>query len=665
MTTSAREDPPRPATEVGGPRWGATMLLGFIVVALLALAFLPILLQSRIETRRSVIEDHAEPAVDATSDIQLSLAREMAALRGYLLSGEERFLDQYLAARAEAEERSPRLDSLVQPLGPEVEGRLDTLETAAGRWRSWVSERFVAPEYFDGLFLEQGMWEDAMEASLRLEGAIRASVDELQGEIASLNRIGTWVARGLVVLALGAVVGVALVGRRLHRLNETLDRWARREQALREEADRARRRAMHRARQEEQLREAAETVSAAYSPDEVLSRIAESAVSAMRLDAAFVERLEPDTGRHEVVAAAGSPAPATGTTITSPSRLTHRILERREPVTISPPGEDPELSGVLPDACADCLAVVVPLAGPEPHFWALFMIRDPEAEPFAAEELERARVFGQLASLALRKVELLETAESRHDELERLSESRSRLVRGFSHDLKNPLGAADAHASLLELEIKGPLNERQKESVRRIRATIRTAFDLINDLVEFGRMEAGELQIDREPVDVARVVNETGAEYQAQADAAGLELACRVDSELPPILTDPDRLRQILGNLLSNAVKYTEEGKVECVVRREKTGAKADEKGWVHVSVRDTGPGIPKEQQRLLFREFSRLDVAGERGVGLGLAISRRLARALGGDITLESEPGSGSTFILSLPLEPAGSRSDLSRSER
>src|SRR5262249_12379753 len=133
---------------------------------------------------------------------------------------------------------------------------------------------------------------------------------------------------------------------------------------------------------------------------------------------------------------------------------------------------------------------------------------------------------------------------------------------GFSHDVKNPLGAADGHASLLEEGVLGPLEPRQLESVGRIRASIGSALELIGDLLELARAEAGEIEGQRRPVDVREVGREIVAEYRAQAAAHGLELGVEIPPELPVVVTDVVRARQVLGNLISNAVKYTPRGQV-------------------------------------------------------------------------------------------------------
>ena len=234
-------------------------------------------------------------------------------------------------------------------------------------------------------------------------------------------------------------------------------------------------------------------------------------------------------------------------------------------------------------------------------------------------------------------------ADRRHAEVERITESRTRLMRGFTHDVKNPLGAADGYAQLLEDGILGELSDKQRDSVARMRKAIHTSLNLINELLELARAEAGQLELELVDVDVAALAREAVDDFQAQANAAGLALAVRAPDKLL-VRTDPKRARQVLSNLLSNAVKYTPHGSVTVEAMRR------DDDACAAITVTDTGPGIPEAKRESIFQEFTRLDPAARQGAGVGLAISRRIARMLGGDITVASAVGQGSSFTLSLP---------------
>lgn len=265
------------------------------------------------------------------------------------------------------------------------------------------------------------------------------------------------------------------------------------------------------------------------------------------------------------------------------------------------------------------------------------------------------RMVGITEDITARKLAELER-ERRRAELERVMESRARLIRGFTHDVKNPLGAADGSLALLEGKLLGALTPEQLESVRRVRRSIRAALDLIGQLLELARAEAGQLEIRREPVDVRATASELAEEFQAQAEAKGLTLVVDVSRDVPEIASDRARVRQILANLVANAIAYTPaRGRVTVLadVRSSAAvpGAAPGPGEWVVVEVTDTGPGIPAELQGVLFEEFTRLYVDAVQGAGIGLAISQRVARALGGDVTVASERGVGSTFTLWVPV--------------
>ena len=255
----------------------------------------------------------------------------------------------------------------------------------------------------------------------------------------------------------------------------------------------------------------------------------------------------------------------------------------------------------------------------------------------------------QLADALEEEARAREEAERRRGELEEVTESRSRLVRGFTHDVKNPIGAADGFMQLLGDGLPGPLTAAQVMYVQRARRCLADAMQLIEDLLELARAEAGQLDVRKEPVDLTALARETVEEYRAQAERKGLELDLQANGDHVFARSDPARLRQVLGNLVSNAVKYTARGRVDVRIAAQRR----DDDGAIpraSIEVADTGNWIPPDKQRLIFREFVRLDPDGAPGAGVGLAISQRIAHALDGEIKMTSEAGRGSSFVLWLP---------------
>jgi PAS domain S-box-containing protein len=234
----------------------------------------------------------------------------------------------------------------------------------------------------------------------------------------------------------------------------------------------------------------------------------------------------------------------------------------------------------------------------------------------------------------------------------RAAEDANRAKSGFlsmmSHDLRTPLNAISGYAELMEMGIHGPVTDQQLQDLERIRNASRFLLSLLNDVLSFASLESGQLELRSTRVDVGEAIRRAEQLIEPQIAAAGLNYVSVGFTGGQFVCADPERVQQILLNLLSNAVKFTPSGggiTTEC----ERLGS------LVAMRVRDTGPGIPDEHLERIFQPFFQLggqSHSPEKGVGLGLAISRELARAMGGDLTAESVPGGGSMFTLALPAD-------------
>jgi PAS domain S-box-containing protein len=247
--------------------------------------------------------------------------------------------------------------------------------------------------------------------------------------------------------------------------------------------------------------------------------------------------------------------------------------------------------------------------------------------------------------------ELLQDARAAREAAEVANRTKADFLASMSHELRTPLNAIGGYVDLLDLGIHGPLAEAQRRALERITANQRHLLTLINDILSFARLEAGQIQIDAEPVDVHPLLAGLEALVGPQAAARGIRYTVEPAPDEVRLLGDAERVRQILLNLVGNAIKFTPpEGSVEVACRADPSS--------VYLRVSDDGPGIPQVEQSRIFDPFQqvgrRLNQPRE-GVGLGLAISRDLARAMDGDITVESEPGHGSTFTLRLPRSGEG----------
>jgi CheY-like chemotaxis protein/CHASE3 domain sensor protein len=234
-------------------------------------------------------------------------------------------------------------------------------------------------------------------------------------------------------------------------------------------------------------------------------------------------------------------------------------------------------------------------------------------------------------------------------ELERANAYKSEFLANMSHELRTPLNSSLILAKLLADNRDGNLTAEQVKFATTIYSAGNDLLTLINDILDLSKIEAGKLDVRPAGVSIARLLDDLAATFEPVAQEKKLELATRVEGDVPDgIHTDHTRLQQILKNLLSNALKFTEQGGVSLNVRRARDGRIAFE-------VKDTGIGIPPEQHEMVFEPFRQGEGGATRrhgGTGLGLSISRDLSRLLGGELTLESAPGRGSTFTLQLPEE-------------
>ena len=228
-------------------------------------------------------------------------------------------------------------------------------------------------------------------------------------------------------------------------------------------------------------------------------------------------------------------------------------------------------------------------------------------------------------------------------ELERALTARSRFFASMSHELRTPINAMLGYTALLLDGIYGPLTEAQQNSIRRAHLAAEHLLELVNDVLDLSKIEAGKLELQYEPLAIPETVRDLFVTMAPLAEQHGTELSLEAGESFS-IVTDSRRVRQIVLNLLSNAVKFGAGKPVRVVCRREPDGGAT-------VEVQDHGIGIAEADQERIFDEFEQLDHGGEtQGTGLGLPISRRLAMLLGGSLTVASAPGVGSTFRLQLP---------------
>ena len=289
-------------------------------------------------------------------------------------------------------------------------------------------------------------------------------------------------------------------------------------------------------------------------------------------------------------------------------------------------------------------------------------VRTRPGRSFRVSDLELAQELARRAAVAVENARLYRAGEVARAQAEAASHAKSAFLATMSHELRTPLSALLGYGGLLELGVEGPLTTGQRQYLERMKASGRHLLGLINEVLDLAKLEAGEMRVSPAARPVRAAAQDALALVRPQAAARGLDLREDVECGGARYVGDEVRVRQILTNLLSNAVKFTEPGgKVTLVCRRTSnlSAAVADRLRasrpgpWIELRVDDTGIGISPEKLEAVFEPFVQVEAALTRsygGTGLGLTISRRLARLMGGEIVVESQPGQGSVFTLWVP---------------
>jgi PAS domain S-box-containing protein len=272
----------------------------------------------------------------------------------------------------------------------------------------------------------------------------------------------------------------------------------------------------------------------------------------------------------------------------------------------------------------------------------------------AEEERDRA-----LAAMAAINRQLAE----RTTEAEAANHAKSEFLANMSHELRTPMNAIIGYTDLMDAGIGGPLTDAQKDHLRRIRSSSRHLLGLVEDVLDLSKIEAGRISVARQCIRVTEPVATALEMMELQATERRLQVENRCRTEESCFLGDLDRVRQVLTNLLSNAIKFTEPGgriTISCATCTDPPADTAIEGAgpWLCIHVEDTGIGMSAEQIAAVFEPFVQAETGRTRtrgGTGLGLTISRRLARLMKGELTVRSAPGRGSCFTLWLPAQPSG----------
>ena len=393
-----------------------------------------------------------------------------------------------------------------------------------------------------------------------------------------------------------------------------------------------------RGEENEWLREVVRQMAVVADSYEMLDVLCASALRHTHADGACVASLRD--GYTELLAQDGDHMGQPGARFPLAGSLTEEAIRRREPVAATDyaveyadRAERLGLGGYGP-------TLVVPLIAQDRVLGILTVARRLGSAPFTERERQRVGVIADQAAIVIWKARLLEEARQ-------ANEAKAAFLMTMSHELRTPLAALTGYGELLEDEIVGPLTREQHDVVERMRSVTHHLSTMIEEVLTYSSLEAGRELVRPRVVRVAETARAAVAVVEPLARAKRLELASELPAPEETLRADPDKLRQILVNLLGNAVKFTALGRIELRV------VATDDA--VEFVVRDTGIGIAPNELPRLFQPFGQLDCGLTRrhnGTGLGLYISRQLARLMNGDVRVESEAGVGSTFTLRVPRE-------------
>ncbi len=342
-----------------------------------------------------------------------------------------------------------------------------------------------------------------------------------------------------------------------------------------------------------------------------------------------------------------------------------RILKTQQPELVSEVTDE-----MLADSAYDKLQVgilrslgissymVVPLKARGRLLGSITFISTDRNRRYTPKDLLFAEDLAGRAALAMDNARLYTEAETAREEAVAAvaraalaDRAKTDFLATMSHELRTPLNAIAGYAELLELGMRGPVTEQQKEAIARIRSSQQHLLGIVNDILTFAKTETGRIPIHLETAPVAVAIEAAHFLIEPMFDACEIRFEVKTAEPGLSIIADRERLQQILVNLFSNAAKFSAKGSLVTVASEARDHL-------VAIMITDQGKGIEGDLQEAIFEPFMQVSAGLTRtveGSGLGLAISRELARLMGGDLTVESKPGTGSTFTLTLPLSPVG----------
>jgi signal transduction histidine kinase len=397
------------------------------------------------------------------------------------------------------------------------------------------------------------------------------------------------------------------------------------------------------------LGEVSQAVNSTLDPAAVLSTIVAKAVQLSDTEAGAIYVYDDVTARFELRATQGMSdalIAAIAAEIDLGDSTVSQAVARREPIQIADVAAEPrtKVLDLIVDAGFRSL-LGVPLLGPDRILGAL-VVRRRQQGLFPKAAVDLMQTFAAQSVAAIQNARLFSEIEEKGRQLALASQHKSQFLANMSHELRTPLNAILGYTELMQDSVYGEVPGKMRDVLDRVQSNSRHLLGLINDVLDLSKIEAGQITLSLASYSLDDVVHSVVTSVEPLAAEKGLDLKLDVGPNLPVGRGDGRRIAQVLLNLVGNAIKFTDQGEVAI--------SASAMNGAFNIAVRDTGPGIPVSEQVKIFEEFHQADNSATKtkgGTGLGLAIAKRIIEMHGGRISVESAPGAGATFSVSLPV--------------